>query len=268
MSSLSDEKDLFKELYSFLVTTEKLDPTDSNIYVFALNRGVIKSSDVSNEFPKIRPNTAIARLKGLARKGLLEVAPKETVSKRPYAMSFKAIHPRIALEDVVEKSMELPHLLERYDEHWEFLAEKQVEDTEMWLARSAKVARSIGASMLSGAEQEIKIYSHDCSWCEFIDIQTSLENAVSNGVKVTIIANEPSQRITEKLIEIGTSLYICKNSYGLPFCIIDGRWLFLPTQSGTLSKQYSAIRTNDKYMVDNFVSLFETALSCSELWGK
>lgn len=267
-SSLSNEKDIFKELYSFLVTTGKLRPKDANIYVLALKKGIIKSSDVSNEFPKIRPNAAIARLKDLADRGLLEVAPKETVSKRPYGMNFKAIHPRIALEDVVKKTLELPKLLERYDEHWEILAEKPIQDTEIWFAKSVRAARNIGASMLGGAKKEIKIYSHDCSWFEKIDIQTALENAVSNGVAVAIVADNPPKKIAEKMIEMGISMSCCKNCYGLPFCIIDKRWLFLPTQSGTLSKQYSAIRTNDKYMVDNFVSLFETALSCSKPWGK
>ena len=268
MSSLSEEKDLFSKLHSFLVTTGKLDETDANIYVLALKKGVIKSSDVSEEFSRIRPNAAIARLKGLAKKGLLEVAPKETIGKRPYGMIFKAIHPRTALKDVVEKSLELPHLLERYNEHWEILSEKPAQDTKIWLTKSAKAAKRIGCSMLGGAKQEIKIYCHDCSWFEILDIQTSLETAVANGVTVVVIANNPPKHIVEKLTQTGISLYICESSYGLPFCIIDNCWLFLPTQSGILSKQYCAIRTNDKYMVDNFANLFDTALSCSELWRK
>jgi len=268
MSSLSAEKDLFKELHSFLVTTGKLGETDANIYVLALKKGVIKSSDVSNEFPEIRPTTALARLRALVNQGFLEFLPKETASKRPYAINFKAVYPRIALRAVVEKSKELPYLLERYDEHWEFLAEKPKEDTETWLAKSARTAISIGASMLNGAKQEIEIYSHDCSWFGNIDIQTSLENALSNGVTVTVIADRLAASVANKMVEMGISLYACKNCYGLPFCIIDRRWLFLPTQSGTLSRQYCAIRTNDKYMVDNFLSLFKTILSCSKPWGK
>lgn len=268
MSSLRREKDLFEELHSFLVTTEKLDPTDASIYVLALKKGIIRSSDVSDEFPKIRLNAAIARLKALAERGFLEVAPKETISKRPYAMSFKAIHPRTALKDIVEKAIELPNLLGRYDEHWEFLAENLDQGTGIWLAKSAKVAIALGASMISGAKKEIKIYCHDCSWFEYMDIQSALEDALTNKVSVSVIADGAHVRIAKKLMEMGISLYSCGNFKGPPFCIIDNCWLILPAQTGTLSKKYSSVRTNNKYLVDHFASLFGTAISCSKPWGK
>ena len=267
MSSVSKKRDIFNELRSFLVTTEKLDSKDARIYVLALKRGIVKSSDVSDQL-QIRRTTAIARLKALAKKGFFEFAPKETAKKRPYGIEFKAVHPRIALEDVVKKAVELPHLLELFDEHWEVLAEKPVQETEMWFAKSPRVARCIGASMLSGAMQGIKIHSHDCSWFEGNDIHISLENAISNGATVTVVASNMPENIAKRLTDIGASLYECKEHYGVPFCLVDNLWLFLPTQYGALSRQYCSIRTNDKYMIENYAGLFKTALSCSTPRGK
>lgn len=267
-SSLSKKEDLFKTLHSFLVATGKLDTTDANIYVLALNKGVINSSDVSDEFPNIRPNTAIARLKTLAKKGFLESVSKETSNRRPYTVIFKAVHPRIALKEVVQKTLELPGLLSQYDEHWEILAENPRQDTEVWLSKSEKIATRIGASILSGAKQEVKIYSHDCSWFKNLDIQQSLVEARSNGATISVVANNPEKGVATSLADLKVSLYKCEKCFGSPFCVVDKNWLFLPVQSGTLSKQFSTFRTNDKYLVNNFLSLFETALDCSTIWGK
>jgi hypothetical protein len=267
-SSLSKKEDLFRTLHSFLVATGKLDTTDASIYVLALNKGVINSSDVSDEFPNIRSNTAIARLKTLAKKGFLESVSRETSSRRPYAVTFKAVHPRIALKEVLQKTLELPGLLSQYDEHWEILAENPRQDTEVWLSKSEKVATSIGASILSGAKQEVKIYAHDCSWFNNFDIQQSLADARSNGATVSVVAHNPGKDIAISLVDLKVALYKCEECFGPPFCIVDKNWLFLPVQSGTLSKQFSALRTNDQYLINNFLSLFETALGCSTLWGK
>ena len=266
MSSLSQKRDIFKELLSFLITTGKLDQKDADIYVLALKKGVIKSSDVSDEFSDVRPSTAITRMNRLAKKGFLEVLPKETTRRRPYAVKFRAIHPKIALEEVVEKAIALPKLLELYDEHWEFLAEKAKLDSEMWLAKSQKAAIGIGCSMLRGSKKEIRIYSHDCTWFNNVDVQTSLQDARSNGITITVIAHNPEDGIVEMLTNMGISVHACKGFCGPPFCVIDKQWLFLPVQSGTLSKQFSVMRTNDKYLVDNFLSLFDTALSYSQPW--
>lgn len=268
LSSLSKKEDLFKALNSFLVATGKLDTTDANIYVLALNKGVINSSDVSDEFPSIRPNTAIARLKTLAKKGFLDIVSKETSSRRPYTIIFKAVHPRIALKEILQKTLELPGLLSRYDEHWEILAENPKQDTETWLSKSERVATRIGASILSGAKQEVKIYSHDCSWFKYFDIQQSLKNARSNGATVSVVAHNPEKSVAKSLVDLKVSLYKCERFFGPPFCVVDKNWLFLPVQSGTLSKQFSTFRTNDKYLINNFLSLFETALGCSTPWGK
>lgn len=269
MGSLSKEKDLFKELDSFLVTIGKLDPKDASIYVLALKKGVIKSRDVYDEFG-IRPNAAIARLKALTNLGMLEVAPKETAKMHPYSKCFKAINPRIALKDIVKRSMDLPHLLERYDMYEEeILAESPIQPTEIWIAGSAKAAIRIGASMFSGAKQEIKIYCHDCSWFdEYIDIQESLEDVAKNSISISVIADCPPENTARELTEMGVKFYTCRDFRGPTFCIIDGCWLLLPTQTGTLSKQYSVLRTNDKYIVDEFINLFKTVLSCSKPWGK
>jgi len=267
MGSLDRKEELFKQIESCLVATG-FDQTDAKIYVLALNKGVLDSSDVSDEFPEIRQSTAVERLKNLAKRGFLEVISRETSSKRPYAMNFKAIHPRTALEETLEKTRQLPRLLEVYDEHWDFLSENPKQDTETWLAKSERIGTKIGASVIGGAKQEIKIYSHDCSWFKYIDIQTSLEKAQSNGASITIIAHNPEKSVVKSLQDLHVSLYTCKSCYGPPFCIVDRNWLFLPIQSGTLSKQFSSLRTNDRYLINNFLGLFETVLSCSTLWGK
>lgn len=111
------------------------------------------------------------------------------------------------------------------------------------------------------------IYSHDCSWSKYIDINSSLENASSNGVTVTIIANNP-ERIQKSSKKTNVILKITKENYGSPFCIVDTDWLILPIQNGTLSKKFSMIRTNDKYLIGNFSELFKTALNHSSNWGK
>jgi sugar-specific transcriptional regulator TrmB len=267
MSDLSRKDELFKRIESYLATTG-FDETDAKIYVLALSRGILNSSDVSEEFSEIRQNTAVARLKNLASKGFLEMISKETTSKRPYVINFKAIHPRIALKETLEKARELPRLLELYDEHWEALAENPKQDVEIWLSKSERIGIRIGASVLGGAKQEIKIYSHDCSWYKYTDIQTSLESARSNGATITVIAHNLEEAISRNLKKMNVLLYSCENNHGPPFCIVDRNWLILPVQSGTLSRQFSTIRTNDKYLIDSFLGLFDTALSCSSKWGK
>ena len=171
MSSLGKKEELFKDIESYLVTMG-FDQTDAKIYVLALNRGTLSSSDVSEEFPEIRQNTAVERLKKLVKKGCLEFNSEETKSKHPSAMNFKAVHPKVALREVLEKTKELPKLLELYEEHWDHLAEKPGQDSETWLSKSEVVGIRIGASVLSGATEEVKIYSHDCSWCRYNDVQT------------------------------------------------------------------------------------------------
>jgi sugar-specific transcriptional regulator TrmB len=267
MGSLSRKQELFKQIEACLVATG-FDQTDARIYVLALNKGTVDSSDVADEFPEIRQTTAVERLKHLAKKGFLELISRETSSKRPYAMEFKAIHPRTALEETLEKTKELPRLLELYDEHWDFLSENPKQDDETWLAKSEKIGTRIGASVIRGAKHEIRIYSHDCSWFQYNDIQTSLEKALSNGASVTVIAHNPESVIAKNLQGLGVSLYACKNRFGPPFCIVDRDWLFLPIQTGTLSKQFTSLRTNNRYLLDNFLSLFENALSCSIPWGE
>ena len=266
MSGLNRKDELFKGIESYLVTTG-FDPIDSRIYVLALSKGKITSSDVSDEFTDIRQSTAVARLKNLAKKGYLDMIQIETASRKPYAMEFRAVNPRNALKEKLQKAKELPQLLERYDEHWEALGENPTQDTEIWLSKSESVGARIGASIFEGAKQEIKIYSHDCSWCKYPDINESLENTCSNGVTVTIIANNP--KIIQKSVKkMNAVLKFTEENYGPPFCIVDIDWLILPIQNGTLSKKFSMIRTNDKYLIENFSGLFKNALNHSSDWGK
>jgi hypothetical protein len=267
MGSLNKKEELFSGIKAFFVATGKLDEIDAKIYVLALKKGVVSSSDVSDEFPEIRSSTAIARLKSLANKGFLEYIPKETSRKRPCAIDFKAIHPKDALGEVLERTKLLPELLALYDEHWESLAENPKKDTETWLSKSEKEAARIGASILDAAKQEVKIYSHDCSWFKYIDVQSSLEAARSNGATINVIAHNPEETVARDLIKMKVSLFKCEKCFGPPFCIVDKSWLFLPIQSGSLQRQFSALRTNDEYLINNFLSLFETALSCSTSWG-
>jgi sugar-specific transcriptional regulator TrmB len=267
MSGLSKKDELFKRIESCLVTTG-LDETDAKIYVLALSKGRINSSDVAEEFSNIRQNTAVARLKNLANKGFLETISKETLCKKPYVMNFKVIHPRIALKDILEQTKELPKLLGFYDEHWEALAENPTQETEIWLSKSERIGIKIGASILSGAKQYIKIYSNDCSWCKYQDIETSLRSAHSHGATITVIAHNPEKAVVERLKENKVALFSCTENYGPPFCVVDSDWLILPVQSGTVSRQFSMLRTNDRYLIAGFLSLFETVLSCSSKWGR
>ncbi len=263
MSDLSKDLELYEKIQSYLISTG-LDSKDAKIYVLALNKGTITSRDVSNEFSEIRQNTAITHLKRLAQRGFLEYSSKETTNRKPYSIDFKVINPRIALKEQLEKAKELPTLLNRYDEHWEFLGENLIHEPDIWSSKNERVGIKIGASIISGSKEEIKIYSHDCSWCRFIDIQTALEDAYSNGVSITVIAQDFNKLLLEALKEIDISLFSCEGDYGAPFCIIDNDWLILPLQNGTISKQFSMVRTNDKYLINNFLKLFETVLSCSQ----
>ena len=266
MSGLGRKNQLFKQIESYLATAG-FDQTDAKIYALALSKGKINSSIVSEEFPNIRQSTAIERLKSLARKGCLETIPKETAGRRPYAIEFKAINPRIALKEHLQKAKELPELLELYDEHWEALGENLSQDTEIWVSKSERVSARIGASILDGAKQEIRIYSHDCSWCKYSILQISLENATKRGVTIVIIADN-FERTPKNVTKLPITLYLSKNNYGSPFCIVDEDWLILPVQNGTLLKKFLMIRTNDRYLINNFSELFKTALSYSSIWGK
>jgi predicted transcriptional regulator len=270
MSSSSDEKekDVCKELTTFLVSIGTLEQIDADLYALALGKGEITSKAVHIEFPKIAPNNAINYLKKLEDKGFLERSSKETRGKHPYTILFKPVHPKMALKKVLENLKSLPGVLGKFDEHWDHLVEGTKQNTEVLQATNERVGFAIGASIIRSAKREIKIYSHDCTWFHNYDLQESIEKALSNNVTVTVIAENPEQSLAKKIIDAHISLRSCGNSFGPPFCLVDEDWLFLPVKSGILSQRFSPIRTNDKYLIHNYRRLFDTILGYSVKWGK
>jgi sugar-specific transcriptional regulator TrmB len=265
MSSLGKKEKLFRDLRFVLETIARLEKADADIYLLALKRGEIKSSDVTEAYPDIPGNIAIPHLKKLASKGFLEVCPRETKSQ-PHATLYRVVNPRIALKKALSKISALPKLLSLYDEHYEFLSKNPIFSSSVWLSKSERVGTTLSASILAAAKQSISIYSHDCSWFQKIELRESLEKASSKGVTTTIIAHDLGEKLAAQLTSMGISLYTCQQPYGPPFCIVDNAWLLLPTQSGTMREQFSILRTNDTYLLSHFSDLFGTALSCSSRW--
>ena len=129
----------------------------------------------------------------------------------------------------------------------------------------ARVALRRGSVMLRGAERSIKIYGHDCTWCNDESIMNALKDAASKGILVQVLATGPDEGVAKVLMNIKVELYVI-DFPGIPFCLIDDSMLIIPRKEGTLQTQYSIISTNDKYMVDHFGNLYVKLLSCSKPW--
>ena len=259
--------DPFVLLKSFLAISGRLDETDATIYALGLKKCTITSSDVE-EATGLRQTTSGGRLKRLASKGFFELTPhvgETPASGRGYPRKYRVVHPRIVLKDLFDMFGTILPKMDIIDQHLEVQAERTTEEGNLWLLRPQRVALRKGSVMLRGAERSIKIYAHDCSWCNDESIMNALEHATSKGISVQVLATKPDKKVAKFLKGIKAELYVL-DFPGMPFCLVDDLVLIVPRKEGTLRAQYSIISTNDKYMVEHFGKLFVKLLSCSKPW--
>lgn len=259
--------DPFLLLKKFLATSGTLDEVGATIYALGLKKGIITSSDVA-EATGLRQPTSGGRLKRLASKGFFELTPhvgETPASGRGYPRKYRVVHPRIVLKDLFDMFGMLLPKMDIIDQHLEVQAEHTSEEGNLWLLRPQKVALRRGSVMLRGAERSIKIYGHDCTWCNSENILNALKGAVSKGISVQVLATKPDKKIAKVLMGMQAELYIL-DFPGIPFCLIDDSILIVPRKEGTLQTQYSIISTNDKYMVEHFGKLYVKLLSYSKPW--
>lgn len=264
-SSPKHEEDICKELTSLLVSAGMLEQTQADIYTLALKQGKITTKDVHSEFQSIQQNHAITFLNKLAEKGFLESFSLETEKKHPSKKFFKPIHPKIALSKMLK---DLPPILGKFEEYWDHLVEGTVQSSDIWQSESEKIGYNIGASTIAAARREIRIYAHDCTWLYKGDIEESIEKAKANNITVTVVVEKPSEKLAKKILDANMSLYTCDGNFGLPFCVVDDDWLFLPVMNGTVSQRFSALRTSNRYVIQHYQKLFDTILGYSVKWGK
>jgi len=266
-SNEESEDDPFVLLKKFLAASGTLDESDATIYALGLKKGTITSSDAA-EATGLRQTTSGGRLKRLASKGFFEVTPhvgETPASGRGYPRKYRVVHPRIVLKDLFDMFETLLPKMDIIDQHLEVQAESTSEEGNLWLLRPQRVALRRGSVMLRGAERSIKIYGHDCTWCNGKNIMNALKDAAAKGILVQVLATNPDKKVTKVLMSIKAELYVL-DFPGIPFCLVDDSILIMPRKEGTLQTQYSLIFTNDKYMVEHFGKLYVKLLSCSKPW--
>jgi len=253
-------EDHFLGLESFLVDSGKMKKNDAKIYVFGLKRGTITSRDVAS-ITGLSQSTAKDRLTRLADQGCFESTPSEGHG-RGRAIRYRALHPRLVLKKVIAQTEKLQSWFAKIDEHMEYLGESLVQESDFWLTKSHEEALSMVASLIEGAKQEIKLYCHDCSWIRVEGIKEAIKTAVSNGVKLEVIATNPIEDATGYLDGLGVHLENTQFN-GPVFCVIDGSVLLMPYRGGALEAYYYLIRTNDKQWVTQYLNCYNSIRSSS-----
>ena len=258
------QKDPFADLMALLVETHRLDEDDAKIYVLGLKKGIITSGNIVKEKIISRQPTASDRLRRLTNEGYFECTLDEQKMRgKGHTKKYKAIPPEVVLQDYLRNYGEIHACIEKIKEHRELLSETTELENEIWLLKPQKVAMNRTATMIRSAKQNVKIFSHDCTWFYDTEIKDSLGRAISNKVPVQLFATEADERITNGLKKMGISL-IKSSAVCLPFCLVDDSLLLLPCSGGVLSTEYFVISTRQKYLVDNFIGIFNSLSNWSK----
>lgn len=258
-------EDHFLGLESFLVESGKMKKDDAKVYVFGLKRGTITSRDVAG-MTGLSQSTAKDRLARLADRGFFESTLGEGHG-RGRAVRYRALHPRLVLKGVIARTEELQSWLAKIDEHLEYLGESPAQESDFWLTKSHEETLSMVASMIEAAKEEIKLYSHDCSWIRVEEIKEAIKAAISKGVKLEVIATNPLEEATHELDDMGVHLENTQFN-GPVFCVIDGSILLMPYKGGALETYYYLMKTNDKHWVTQYLNCFNSIKSSSRPWGE
>jgi sugar-specific transcriptional regulator TrmB len=254
----AEQKDPFDALMAFIIEAGKLEKTDAAIYILGLKKGVITSGDIVDASIISRQTTAGDRLRKLSNAGYFEAVLKELNRRgQGRARKFKASPPQVVLRELLEMYQGVNQVLETVNEHREVLSEADPPDDEIWLIKPQKTAMHQVATVIGNAQTSVKIYSHDCSWFRVAAITNALVKARGNKIKISVIATNPNEQIEKWLKKIGGDLQNTKLPC-VPFCVVDDATLFLPCAGGVLGNDYFVIKTKQRYLVDDFVEMFET----------
>jgi hypothetical protein len=248
--------DPFNDLKQFLIKAGTLEETDANIYVLGLKKGIITSGDVVDAQILPRQTTAADHLRKLFNSGYFEgILAEENRKGKGRARKFKAALPEAVLKDLLEMYQGLNTILGKIREHREILAEAGETDDEVWLIRPQKMVIQKTALMIQGAKQSVKLYGHDCTWFKDTSINTALGKASKNQVHIIAVATAPDEKIIKGFKRIGVEIKQT-SSVSIPFCLIDDSILLLPCRGGVLENEYFAIATRQKYLIGNFIQMF------------
>lgn len=261
MASSKTRTDPFDELITLLLSTGILDETDAKIYVFGLKKGIITSGGILRERIVSRQSTGADRLRRLSDGGYFESTIGESkIRGRGHGKKYKAIPPEVSLLDFLLKYGEIQGCIDKIRDARELLSEEQEQEDEIWLLKPQKVALHRIAGIIQNAKQSIKIFSHDCTWFDHLEIRESFSLANSKKIDIQIFATKADERTIKGLKKVGISVSNVSAPY-LPFCLIDNSLLLLPCTGGTLSTEYLMIMTSQKYLVDNFMTTFDSLLN-------
>lgn len=252
-----EQADPFNDLMMLLVKAGTLDKTDASIYILGLKKGIITSGDIVDAQITPRQTTAADHLRKLFNAGYFESTLGEGNRKgKGRAREFRATPPDTVLKDLLEMYQGVNQVLEKIKEHRELLSEAHEGDDEIWVIKPQKVALQKAALTMQNAKKSIKIYGHDCTWYNISSISAALSRVKKNKVGIYVTATDPEERTGKGLARMGIDIKRT-SAMNIPFCLIDDSVLLLPCKGGVLENEYFVIATRQKYLVDNFVQMFE-----------
>ncbi|MFA5862812.1 MAG: hypothetical protein WDA16_14060 [Candidatus Thermoplasmatota archaeon] len=244
--------EILARLHDFLLVTA-MEAPEAAIYVLALQKGVISSSDVTAHVPGVKnPTTAKDKLDKLASQGFLELSAGEAeggTGKRGKPILFRPIPPSVALRKHLKSAVEVVRDMGRLDELLELGAEPS-DENEVWLLKEEDAALGRLASAIDAASSEVQAYCRDGSWWGDKLIREAVERAAKRGVKVRVAGSQLSEEALGAMKAAGLDV-IASSIPMSPFIVVDRTTLFLPHQTGRLSSRYGAIRLTNRYLVRN-----------------
>ncbi len=257
---------ILEELRRFLTNRLHYTDDEASVYLLALEKGTITSGDVSRRLPKIRTSTAKDILERLYGRSLLQQTPRkpETSGKtagRGYVSYYRVIPPDQAFSDHFQEYAKFKANIEKIGEHLEIRSESDPHNSDIWLTRQQKIAAAQGAGIIRAAKRSLKIYGHDCSWLNDLEVRDAVVTAPSRGVRVELIATN----LTGALLKVVATRGIKPKQtrfVTVPFCLVDGYHLLIPHAGGDYGSEMGLISTTNQSLAGNFLKMFD------ELYGK
>ncbi len=244
------EQNEFSQLKTLLEKIGLLPSDEAAVYAEAVRKGSVTTSDAGRVAHQDR-SKAGTTLRHLAEKGFLRERVRESTTRggRGHGDVYSVLPPKEALKDKLEATEDLRALADRLDQHLELLAAEGEQDEDVWRLHPSALAPTIIAA-IGAAAAGIEVVSNDCSWIDRPDVLSALGNARRRGLRVTVYASAlratdkgrlRSHGLTVKSIEGRTQ----------PFLLVDRRVLFIPIRMGSITTDYGALQTANRYMVDN-----------------
>lgn len=246
----------FKAFRDALSRPATLTPDEAAAYAVALQHGKVSSPLLKSRL-SFAAGKASQILAALASKNFLEAEVREEGGKvrRGRAVSYKPIHPKIALKDHLAEHEDLRVAMDRVDEHLSALAEQEDIDELMWSvppkATPDKLCAAINAALSS-----ISIMSNDCSWVTMDGVLDALAEARRRGVAVTVIAYGVPEAVATKIGSRGVRLHRTSHKHA-PFAVLDEKTVYLPLSVGM---RPACLHTSNPQTVQTYTEQFKGTL--------